>query len=158
MRGWGPGQWLAAGIGVVVTALIIGVPTGVVETPFYTRMTPVLWWNYPVWLITSVLSGLVVATYVAADRPRPTQQKKTLAGGLLSVFAVGCPVCNKLVVFALGASGALTYFAPIQPVLAAGSLLLLAEALRRRLRAQRVCPAPPAVTEPEVHEASAEKK
>jgi hypothetical protein len=156
MRSWTRGRWLTATIGAVVTALVIGVPTGIVETPFYTRMTPVLGWNYPIWVITSALSGLVVATYVAPGRPGPAQQKKVFAGGLLSVLAVGCPVCNKLVVLALGVSGALTYFAPIQPILAAGSILLLAEALRRRLRAERVCPAPSVATD--VHEVSAEQR
>lgn len=156
MRSWTRGPWLGAVIGAVVTALVIGVPTGVVETPFYTRMTPVLWWNYPVWLVTSVLSGLIIATYVTPRRPAGAQQKKAVAGGLLSVFAVGCPVCNKLVVFALGVSGALTYFAPLQPVLAVGSVVLLGEALRRRLRAGRVCPAPPAT--PNAHEALVEKQ
>jgi hypothetical protein len=27
-------------------------------------MTPVLWWNYPVWVLTAILTGLIVATYV----------------------------------------------------------------------------------------------
>jgi hypothetical protein len=48
---------------------------------------------------------------------------------------VGCPVCNKLVVLLLGAGGALSYFAPLQPVLGMVSLALLAYALCTRLRA-----------------------
>ena len=43
-------------------------------------------------------------------------------GGALTFFAVGCPVCNKLVVLALGFSGALTYFAPLQPALGIAAL------------------------------------
>ncbi len=39
-----------------------------------------------------------------------------------AVFAIGCPVCNKLVVLALGFSGALAYFEPIQPALALAGL------------------------------------
>ena len=35
---------------------------------------------------------------------------------LLAFLAVGCPLCNKVVVLLLGASGALTYFEPIQPL------------------------------------------
>ncbi len=142
MRGWDSRRWLIAAAGAVLTALAIGIPTGIVKTSFYTRMTPVLWWNYPVWAITSALSGLLLATYVAARGSAPAQQKKAMAGGLLSVFAVGCPVCNKLVVLALGASGAMTYFAPLQPILAVASLALLGEAFRRRLRAERTCAVP----------------
>ncbi|MHB1163995.1 MAG: hypothetical protein ACYC3K_02020 [Candidatus Nanopelagicales bacterium] len=32
-------------------------------------------------------------------------------------LAVGCPACNKPVPVALGASGAMAWFAPFQPVL-----------------------------------------
>jgi hypothetical protein len=144
MHRWQPRRWLTAIVGAALTALAIGIPTGIVQTSFYTRMTPVLWWNYPVWVVTSVLSGLILATYVARRGTPPAQQKKALAGGLLTVFAVGCPICNKLVVLALGVSGALTYFAPLQPILAIASLCLLGEALRRRLRAERACAMPTA--------------
>lgn len=48
------------------------------------------------------------------------------SGGLLSYFAIGCPVCNKLVVLALGSSGAISWFAPLQPLLAVASVGLLA--------------------------------
>ena len=64
MRTWPACGWMAAATVTVIAALVSGVPTGVVATPFYTRMTPVLWWNYPVWLVSSVLEGLLVATYV----------------------------------------------------------------------------------------------
>jgi hypothetical protein len=49
------------------------------------------------------------------------------------VFAVGCPVCNKLVVLALGFSGAMTYFTPLQPILGVGALVLTLAVLRRRI-------------------------
>ena len=49
------------------------------------------------------------------------------------MFAISCPVCNKLVVLALGTSGALTYFAPIQPLLGFLSVGLLLYALRAQL-------------------------
>jgi hypothetical protein len=63
-------------------------------------------------------------------------------GGLLAYFAVGCPVCNKLVVLALGATGALEFFAPLQPALAVLGVVVLGVALRARLRAARSCPLP----------------
>ena len=56
------------------------------------------------------------------------------------VFAVGCPVCNKLVALALGAGGALTYFGPTQPVLGLLSVGLLLYALRERLAREESCP------------------
>jgi len=43
---WPSRRWVAAAFGAVVFALAAGVPTDVVPTPLFTRMTPVPWWNY----------------------------------------------------------------------------------------------------------------
>src|SRR5699024_2872153 len=64
------------------------------------------------------------------------------AAGILAWFAVGCPVCNKLALLALGYSGALTWFAPAQPFLAAPALVLSVLAVVWRLRGQVACPLP----------------
>lgn len=53
-------------------------------------------------------------------------------------------MCNKAVVALLGVSGALTIWAPIQPLLGVASLALLGYALRRRLTAERACSIPAA--------------
>lgn len=63
-----------------------------------------------------------------------------MAGGFLAYLAVGCPVCNKLVLLALGASGAVTWFAPFQGLLALASLVMLSWALVTRLRGEVACP------------------
>jgi hypothetical protein len=129
------------GVAAIATALVVGIPTGIIQTPWYQRMTPVLWWNYPVWAASALLTGVLVATYVRDPAlPVPTTQGgKTFLGSVLSLFAVGCPVCNKLVVMAIGVSGALNWFAPIQPLLAIGSLGLLVYALWARRRAALAC-------------------
>lgn len=51
-------------------------------------------------------------------------------------------MCNKLVLIALGTTGAMELFAPLQPFLAVASVLLLGVALRTRLRVERACPLP----------------
>jgi hypothetical protein len=56
------------------------------------------------------------------------------AGGVAAFLAIGCPVCNKVVLVLLGTSGALTIWAPLQPLLALASLGLLAVTLAWRLR------------------------
>ena len=128
-------------LAAVAVGLMIGIPTGIIETPWYTRMTTVLWWNYPVWALSAALTGALAATYVRDPSvPVPaTEGGKTFAGSMLSLFAVGCPICNKLVVLALGVSGALTWFAPIQPLLAVASLGLLGYALWARRRTAVAC-------------------
>lgn len=128
---------VVAVLAAAAAALLIGVPTGIVETPWFTRMTPVQWWNYPTWALSAVLTGALAATYVRPPGPAVPQTGggKTLAANMLTLLAVGCPVCNKLVVLALGMTGAMAWFAPVQPVLAAVSLALLAYALWGRRRA-----------------------
>lgn len=145
---WPARRWMAASAGGVLAALLMGVPTGIIETSFYTRMTPVPWWDYPVWLASATLIGLSLATYVrTSSRTRAPVNRgssRTVGASLLSVFAIGCPVCNKLVVAVLGFSGALTYFSPIQPLLGLVSLALLVFGLKVRLDGERSCAAFPA--------------
>lgn len=143
IRGWSLRRYAVATSIALVWALLSGTPTDIVDTPLFIRMTPVVWWDYPFWAVGTVLIGLLAATYVptaGVERLDGTQGEKLLGGGLLSVFAVGCPVCNKLVVLALGAGGALTYFAPLQPILVFLSVGLLLYAPRARLAGAEACP------------------
>ena len=139
MRSWPTRRWLVVAVTTPAAAVLMGVPTGIVHTFFYRRMTPVLWWNYPVWAISAVLIGLTIATYTSRVGPSGSTP---VTGGVLSTLAIGCPVCNKLVVAAVGVNGALRIWAPVQPWLGVGSVVLLAYALRRRLRADQACPVP----------------
>ncbi|MGV0797180.1 hypothetical protein ABQF26_09455 [Mycolicibacterium elephantis] len=104
----------------LVTAVAIAVPTDIIDTPMFSRDIPVRWWEYPVLGATGVLTAAWFALGGARRATGP------MASGLaLVTFAVGCPVCNKLVLLAVGASGALSLWAPLQPALAALSLALL---------------------------------
>lgn len=152
MRLWTRRQWSTAVIAGVVVALAVGLPTDVIPNPVFGRPVDITWWSYPTLVITAVLGGLLAATYVRVG-PRPAGEgseeieidrpgRLGSIGGLLSFFAVGCPVCNKLVVIALGTSGALEWFAPAQPILAVASIVLLAWALRVRLRNAASCALP----------------
>lgn len=128
--------------------LLLGVATVLIPNPIFSREIAPVWWNYPVWVATSLLSGMLVATYVGSgtgtdavdERSQRRSGRFGIAGGMLAWFAVGCPVCNKLALLALGYSGAITWFAPAQPFLAIGALLLTGGTLVWRLRGQVVCP------------------
>ena len=152
LKGWTMVRWRFAAAMAAVSALVVGLPTDVIPNPVFGRQgTPVETWAVPVLALTAVLSGLLMATYLNADDgllddvddesgglDRPGRLGSL--GGLLSFFAVGCPICNKLVVIALGTSGALSWFAPVQPYLGLIALGLLAWALRFRLRGEVACP------------------
>jgi hypothetical protein len=127
--------WLSAAAWALAAVLVIGVPTDVVPNPWFNRVVPVRPLDYVVLALTSVLSGALLATYtLPSSSATPTGGRTGLAAGVLGWFAIGCPVCNKLVVVLLGSSGALTYFAPIQPLLGLLAVTLSATALAVRLR------------------------
>lgn len=150
LRAWSLRQVLAAVVASTLVALVIGLAAVLIPNPIFSREIPPVWWNYPVWWATSIFSGMLLATYVTArpgveDGQLPdVEERRTsrmgVAGSLLAWFAVGCPVCNKLALLALGYSGAITWFAPVQPFMALGALVLSGVALLWRLRGQVACP------------------
>lgn len=126
---------LALGLAAsALAALAIAIPTAVLPNPVFTRMTPVRPLDVLLLAITAVLAGLIGATY-ATRVATPSCERRAGGGGLLALLAIGCPICNKVVVAILGVSGAFAYFEPIQPVLGVGGVVLLFAALGVRLRA-----------------------
>lgn len=125
------------GIGAAaLSVVIVGVPTDVLDTGWFTRMTPVRWWEYPALVLTAVLTGLWFAIVRAGSGERGGVG--VFGSSVLSAFAVGCPLCNKIVLGLLGVSGALGVWAPIQPLLALASVGLLGAAVIIRWR-RRAC-------------------
>lgn len=137
---WPRRRWVVAAAWAIGTVLVVGVPTAMIPTPIFGREIPTTWWAWPVLVATAVVGGLLGATYVRGAEEK--LDARGLAGGLLAYFAVGCPVCNKLALVALGYAGAMQWFAPVQPWLGVLALVLLAYALDRRLRGEIACPVP----------------
>ena len=142
LLGMGSCWWAAALVVGAVAFLAIGVPTAIVPTPIFGRRVAAHWWD--VALLDRVVAagrhglGLAHPPRVSPGRRRRcsrADQRRSVVGGALTFLAVGCPTCNKLVLVALGTSGALSWFAPIQPLLGLVAVGLLAVTLRRRLRA-----------------------
>lgn len=132
-------RWGRAAAAALLTVVLIGVPTDIVANPWFGREIPVRWWEYPVLALTAVLTGLWFAIQLPPkDRDSAAP---ALSGAALALFAVGCPVCNKLVLLAIGTSGALGFWAPIQPYLAVLSLVFLAAAVAYRWRRRDCGPA-----------------
>ena len=138
LRGMGSCWWAAALVVGAVAFVAIGVPTAIVPTPVFGRTVPPHWWDIALLAASSLLVGMVWASRTpaaaGADADEVVSRRRSLLGGLLTFLAVGCPTCNKLVLVALGTSGALSWFAPIQPVLGLVAVGLLAVTLQRRLR------------------------
>lgn len=141
---WEPKRWLAAGGLAFLVFWAIALPTALVPNPIFGRSIEPTWWSYPVTVVTALLAGMVLASYLnfgtrSEAATGPASDRRLTVGGLLAFFAVGCPVCNKAVLIALGSTGAMQWFAPVQPLLAVAGIGFLGWALLTRLRGSVIC-------------------
>jgi hypothetical protein len=151
LRSWSLRRWTAAALTSAGTLVLLGIPTAMIPNPIFARKIEAPSWTYPSLVVTALLAGLLLATYVRANAPMrgvddsmldetsSDEARSFTVGGLLAFFAIGCPTCNKLVLIALGSSGAITWFEPVQPVLALAGIGVLVWALRRRLEGEISC-------------------
>ncbi len=147
--------WTAAWTAVAL--VVFGLVSAIVPNPIFGRSVPPEPFAIVVWLVSAPLMGLLAATYVvpaaaapasaaarpltpmpaapapAAGAPRDGSLIASVAG-LGAFLAIGCPLCNKVVLLVLGASGAMSVWAPIQPIVGAASVALLAATVAWRLR------------------------
>lgn len=134
---------LLASIGLGVAVLVVlGLGTGIIPNPVIGRMLAPEPFAVATWVTSALLAGFILATYLV---PRavaaPAVELATVRdgstagtiGGFAAFIAIGCPLCNKVALLLLGASGAMSYFAPVQPYIAAVSLALLGGTLLWRL-------------------------
>lgn len=110
---------------------MLTLPTDILPNPIFGRAVPVRWWEYLAVGITLILTFLWF--YLpAAEKKEDTGRLGVALGATL--FAVACPVCNKIVLLLVGSTGAMGLWAPIQPYAAAASVAALALALYLRVR------------------------
>src|SRR5699024_2889136 len=64
LRAWRFPQVFVAAIASVAVGLVVGLATVLIPNPIFARDIPPVAWNYPVWIVTSILMGMLIATYV----------------------------------------------------------------------------------------------
>jgi hypothetical protein len=143
------------GMGLLLGLVILvafGLVSAIIPSPVFGRTIAPEPFAIVTWIVSAPLAGVLAATYFvrppaqdatplaatgqAADSSGSAANGSTLGtvGGIGVFLAIGCPVCNKLALVLLGTSGALTVFAPIQPIIGAASVALLGATLMWRLR------------------------
>ena len=139
-----PGTWLRAIPYALVAAVLIAVPSDLIDTPLFGRPVEVRAIDYVILAVTAGLIGLIFAVRVPESEAAESQDTRTVWGGFVSFLAVGCPVCNQAVVALVGTSGALSWWAPVQPIVGLAAVALLLYTLRLRLRTYELeaCPVP----------------
>jgi len=126
----------------VFAALVIAIPADLLDTRFFGRPIEPKPLDYLLLAVTSALIGIILAVRVAPSERAESEERRTMWSGAISFLAVGCPVCNQAVVALVGTSGALSWWAPVQPVVGAIAIGLLLFTLRQRLRTYQLTACP----------------
>ena len=120
------GVGIFSGLSIFVIFAAVSV---LIETRLFQRMTPVYFYDYIFLLLTSILSGTFIGLWYYTKKTSRKCSAAATGGALGGFLSFGCTICNKLIVLAIGVTGALTYFAPIQPILGIVSIILLSWAV-----------------------------
>lgn len=81
-----------------------------IPNPVFGRDIPPVLWNYPVWIATSILAGVLLATYLRPGGNTPAEGAESVSPDTGAASARRSAPLG-------GMGGALTWFAPFQPVL-----------------------------------------
>jgi len=120
--------------------LLFGIPTALIPTPWFIRMIPARLSDYVFLLVNSGLIGAYIGlhTYEKHERNKRGDVMAT-TGSIANIFAVGCPICNKLLVVLLGASAIMAYIEPMRIWLGILSAGLIAFALWFKIKNIKEC-------------------
>ena len=124
-------------IGLIIGILffiVSGMVTSLLPNYFFARMMPISTLDYIFLGSSSILLGIYVGVHYYKKNTVNKCNAVAATGGVGSLFAFACPVCNKLLVFLFGATALMTYFEPYRPILGFVSNALLAWALWWRVK------------------------
>jgi hypothetical protein len=142
LRYWSPRQWRTAVEAACVAFLAIGTVGQTLPWTASGRTFPIVWWNYVTLAASSLLIGLIVATFAVAGarrRSRAGGAASTGVAGTAAAIAMACPVCNPIAIPLLGAGGIFAFLQPDRGLIALASVVILAFTLALRLRATASC-------------------
>jgi hypothetical protein len=119
------GRNLARGIAAAAAMFVaLGTVAALWNNPLFMRMTPTGGFEIALLLLQSVLAGVFVGL------PQSQCGKRTAgAGAIIGFLGIACPVCNKLLVLAIGSALLLEYFEPVRLYVALAGAALLAAAV-----------------------------
>jgi len=129
--------WKYISIGVfasIIIFLIFGIPTDLVPNNYFIRMIPIKATDYIFLSLTSIMLGTYIALYYYDKKTNKKCNYTAYGGAVAGIFAVGCPICNVMLISLFSATAILTYFEPYRPILGVLSLGILGTALIYKIK------------------------
>ena len=116
---------IAAGLSIIFF-IIMGIPTALVPNPFaqYARMISATFLDYFFLVATSVLLAILISLKICYKSKKQIGVKE-LAGGAAGFIAFSCPLCNVLLITALGSTVVSSFIEPLRPILGVISIIIL---------------------------------
>ena len=116
---------LLKGVGTAAATFgLLGTVAALWDNPLFVRMTPAGMPEIALLAAQSLLLGLYVAL------PRPVCAPRGAGtGSVLAFLGIACPICNKLLLYVLGAEFLLGYFEPVRIYIAALGVAITAFAV-----------------------------
>lgn len=108
--------------------MVGGTITALWPNPFFVRMTP----SGSAEIALLAAGAVLLGVFTVVRRPA-CSVRAAGAGSLMNFLGVACPVCNKLLVLALGAPFLMTYYEPWRLYFAAIGVVLLALSIAREV-------------------------
>ena len=113
------GNYIAHMIRGIIAAflflLLFGIPSALIPTPFFSRMTIPTLFEWTIYVVTALLAGLYVGLYYFKKQQQSTQSFcAATSGSMFGFLSYGCAFCNKILIALLGISGIISYYLPYQ--------------------------------------------
>lgn len=126
--------WIIGILSSILLFFIFGIPTDLIPNPWFVRMIGKSVLDYFFLVTSSILLGGYIGIYFYKKKVSNKCEVATYSGGIGSIFAFGCPICNKLLVLLFGTTALLAYFEPYRAYLGFLSIGLLGGAIYFKLK------------------------
>ncbi len=144
-----PASWPYVAIGsvaAIIAFFLFGIPTAVIPNSYFFRMSPVTIFDYIFLPINSVLFGAFIAllfyqgNYKRLIKLKNTKTESAATGAaFVNVLALGCPICNVVLVSLFSTTALMTYLEPARPALSVLTAGILGTAIYFKAKSIKEC-------------------
>ena len=100
----------------LIIFVLLGFLTVLIPNVYFTRMTPVSFFDYIFLFFTSLLSGTYLSFHQYLKKNKNLKCDFTATGeGMGGFLGFGCSIGNKILIFLLGVIGVINYIEPYHP-------------------------------------------